>query len=91
MKVARMAALFGKQYTPHISGGLVYLYMMHFVSAIPNAGHYHEFKGFTKDLPFECITSQLTSDERVVTVPSGLSLGIELDPEYIAKHQLVRG
>ncbi len=49
MKVARMAAEFGKQCTPHISGGLGYLYMMHFVSAIPNAGPYHEFKGFTKD------------------------------------------
>jgi L-alanine-DL-glutamate epimerase-like enolase superfamily enzyme len=47
MKVALMAHAFGKQCTPHISGGLGYLYMMHFVSAIPNAGPYHEFKGFT--------------------------------------------
>ena len=89
MKVARMAAEFGKQCTPHISGDLGYLYMMHFVSAIPNAGPYHEFKGFTKDLPFECKTSSLSSDEGVVTVPSGPGLGIEIDPEYIAKHQVV--
>ncbi len=47
MKVARMAHAVGKQCVPHISGsGLGYLYMMHFVSAIPNAGEYHEFKGF---------------------------------------------
>ena len=49
MKVARMAAAMGKVHTPHISGGLGYLYMIHFVSAIPNAGPYHEFKGLSQD------------------------------------------
>jgi len=91
MKVARMAEAFGKQCTPHISGGLGYLYMMHFVSAIPNAGPYHEFKGFTDDLPFVCKTSSLSSEEGVITVPTGPGLGIEIDPDYIAKHQAVRG
>jgi L-alanine-DL-glutamate epimerase-like enolase superfamily enzyme len=90
MKVARMAAALGKECTPHISGsGLGYLYMMHFVSAIPNAGPYHEFKGFNNELPFECKTSSLSSDEGVVTVPTGAGLGIEIDPEYIAKHQVI--
>ena len=90
MKVARMAHAFGKQCTPQISGsGLGYLYMMHFVSAIPNAGPYHEFKGFNNELPFECKTSSLTSDDGVVKVPSGPGLGIEIDPEYISKHQVV--
>lgn len=92
MKVAQMANAFGKQCTPHISGsGLGYLYMMHFVSAIPNAGPYHEFKGFNKDMPFECKTSTVSSDNGVVTVPSGPGLGIDIDPEYIAKHQVVKG
>jgi len=92
MKVARMASLFGKQCTPHISGsGLGYLYMMHFVSAIDNAGPYHEFKGFNNELPFECKTSLLSSDEGVVTVPTGPGLGITIDPEYINKHQVVKG
>ena len=49
MKVARMAAAMGKVHTPHISGGLGYLYMIHFVSAIPNAGPYHEFKGLNDE------------------------------------------
>lgn len=90
MKVARMAQAFNKKCTPHISGsGLGYLYMMHFVSAIPNSGPYHEFKGFNNDLPFECKTSSLTSEDGVVTVPIGPGLGIEIDPEYIAKHQVV--
>ena len=91
MKVARMADAFGIQCTPHISGsGLGYLYMMHFVSAIPNAGPYHEFKGFNDELPFDCKTSALSSDEGVVTVPSGAGLGIEIDPGYIAKHQIMK-
>jgi L-alanine-DL-glutamate epimerase-like enolase superfamily enzyme len=91
MKVARMADAFAKQCTPHISGsGLGYLYMMHFVSAIPNAGPYHEFKGFNNEMPFECKTSALSSDDGVVTVPSGAGLGIEIDPGYIDKHQVVK-
>ena len=91
MKVASMAEAFGKQCTPHISGsGLGYLYMMHFVSAIPNAGPYHEFKGFNEEMPFTCATSSLSSDDGVITVPSGPGLGIEIDPGYIAKHQVVR-
>jgi len=92
VRVARMAAAFNKECTPHISGsGLGYLYMMHFVSAIPNAGPFHEFKGFNNKLPFECKTSSLASVEGVVTVPSGPGLGIEIDPEYISLHQAVIG
>ena len=91
MKVARMAEAFGKLCTPHISGsGLGYLYMMHFVSAVPNAGPYHEFKGFNNEMPFVCKTSSLSSDDGVVTVPTGPGLGIEIDPGYIAKHQIVK-
>jgi L-alanine-DL-glutamate epimerase-like enolase superfamily enzyme len=91
MKVARMAEAFGKLCTPHISGsGLGYLYMMHFVSAVPNAGPYHEFKGFNNEMPFVCKTSSLSSDDGVVTVPIGPGLGIEIDPGYIAKHMIVK-
>jgi L-alanine-DL-glutamate epimerase-like enolase superfamily enzyme len=87
MKVARMAEMFNIECTPHISGsGLGYLYMMHFVSAIPNAGPYHEFKGFNDELPFTCRTSSLSSNNGVVTVPSGPGLGIEIDAAYIGKH-----
>jgi L-alanine-DL-glutamate epimerase-like enolase superfamily enzyme len=91
MKVARMAEAYGKECTPHISGsGLGYLYMMHFVSAIPNAGPYHEFKGFNNELPFKCTTSSLESNEGVVTVPSGPGLGIEIDSDYVAMHEVVK-
>jgi L-alanine-DL-glutamate epimerase-like enolase superfamily enzyme len=91
MKVARMAGAFGKVCTPHISGsGLGYLYMMHFVSAITNAGPFHEFKGFNDELPFVCKTSSLSSENGVVTVPSGAGLGIDIDPGYIDRHQVVK-
>jgi L-alanine-DL-glutamate epimerase-like enolase superfamily enzyme len=90
MKVARMAQAFGKECTPHISGsGLGYLYMMHFVSAIPNAGPFHEFKGFNEELPFTCATSSLSSNDGIVKVPSGPGLGLEIDPEFIKRHQVV--
>lgn len=87
MKVARMAEAEGLVCTPHISGsGLGYLYMMHFVSAVPNAGPYHEFKGFNTEIPANCPTSPLTSEEGRVKVPTGPGLGVEIDPEYIQKH-----
>lgn len=90
MKVARMAAAKNMECTPHISGsGLGYLYMMHFVSAIPNAGPYHEFKGFNTEIPLNCNTSDLRSHEGVVKVPTGPGLGVELDSDFIRKHKLV--
>jgi L-alanine-DL-glutamate epimerase-like enolase superfamily enzyme len=92
MQVARMANAFGKQCIPHISStGLGYLYMMHFVSAIPNSGPYHEFKEFNNTLPYTCATSTLRSDaDGAVKVPTGPGLGIEIDPAYIAKHTVVK-
>ena len=90
MKVARMAAAMGKTHVPHISGGIGYLYMAHFVSAIPNAGVYHEFKGLTEALPFECKTSTLKTDGGVVTVPTGPGSGIEIDPAFVKKHTVVK-
>lgn len=90
MKVARMAEAFNMPCVPHISGsGLGYLYMMHFVSALPNAGPYHEFKGFNDEIPLECKTSGLESKDGVVRVPTGAGLGVDIDPDFIAKHRLV--
>jgi L-alanine-DL-glutamate epimerase-like enolase superfamily enzyme len=90
MRVARMADAMGKLCIPHISStGLGYLYMMHFVSAIPNAGKYHEFKVFNHDLPFTCATSTLGSDNGVVKVPTGPGSGVDIDPAFLAKHVVV--
>lgn len=92
MRVARMAEQSGKMCVPHISGsGLGYLYMMHFVSAVPNAGPYHEFKGFNTQLPMECPTSSLESIGGKVNIPTGPGLGVNIDPEFIAQHTVVKG
>lgn len=90
MKVARMAHTLRKTCVPHISGsGLGYLYMMHFVSALPNAGPYHEFKGFNDEIPLECNTTDLKINNGLIKVPTGPGLGVDIDPEFIAKHEKV--
>jgi len=90
MKVARMAKAFGKDCTPHMSGGgLGFLYMMHFVSALPNACPHHEFKGLGTDVQFECKTSPLSVVDGKIKVPTGPGSGVDIDPDYIKKHQPV--
>ncbi|MEX0981494.1 MAG: mandelate racemase/muconate lactonizing enzyme family protein [Bacteroidales bacterium] len=90
LKVARMAETMGKLCTPHISGsGLGYLYMMQFVSILPNAGPYHEFKGFNPKIPLNCDTSDLTVQNGKVSVPSGPGSGIEIDTNYMKRYKLV--
>ncbi len=92
VKVARMADAAGIRCTPHMSGrGLGYLYMMHFVSVLPNAASFHEFKGFSQQFEMECPTSSLTIDpDGTIKVPTGPGLGVIIDPDYIKKHQIVK-
>jgi L-alanine-DL-glutamate epimerase-like enolase superfamily enzyme len=91
MKVALMANAFGKTCVPHMSGGdLGYLYDIHFVSAISNAGPHHETHGLSTHVPFECPTSSLEIVDGKIKVPTGPGLGIDIDPEFIRKHQVVK-
>ncbi len=90
LRVARMAAAFGKTCTPHMSGGgLGFLYMVHFVSALPNATPHHEFKGLRTAVPFECRTSPLEVVGGRITVPTGPGFGVDVDPAYVARHRVV--
>jgi len=90
MKVARMAETMGYPCVPHISGtGLGYIYMMQFVSAIPNAGPYHEYKGLSEGIPYECKTSSLEPENGILHLPTGIGSGVEIDPGFIAKHRVV--
>ena len=93
MRVALMANAFGKQCIPHISStGLGYVYMMHFVSCIPNSGPYHEFKEFNNVLPYHCATSTLRSDATgTVTLPAGPGFGVDIDPDFMKKCEVLRG
>ncbi len=90
MRVARMAEVKGIPCTPHISGsGLGYLYRGQFISAIPNPGPYHEFKGINQEIPFECKSSTLQRENGMLTVPSEPRMGIGIDSDFIKKHKLV--
>jgi len=98
MQVARMAEVAGKTVVPHMSGGgLGYLYLLHFTSACPNAGEYHEFKLFaTRDangnkIPIESKTEPFSSKNGVIKVPQGSGLGIHIDPEYVKTHKVLYG
>ncbi len=90
MKVARMAAAFGKSIVPHMSGGgLGYLYNIQFVSAVPNAGEHHEFKGLRTHVQFECKTSPLQVADGKIKVPTGPGFRVDIDPDWVNKHKLV--
>ncbi|MCU0362743.1 MAG: mandelate racemase/muconate lactonizing enzyme family protein [Bacteroidales bacterium] len=88
MKVALMAHAFGKACTPHMSGGaLGYLYNIHFVSVLPNAGQHHEFKGLGTQVQFSCPTSPLKVNAGKIKVPTGPGNGIDIDPDFINRHK----
>jgi len=90
LQVARMAAAFGKSCTPHMSGGgLGFVYMAHFVSALPNAVPHHEFKGLRTSVPFGCRTSPLKVVDGRIKVPTGPGFGVDIDPAWVAKHRVV--
>lgn len=91
MKVARMAAAFGKRIVPHMSGGgLGFLYNIQFVSAVPNAGAHHEFKTFRTNVKYECKTLTLKLVNGKIKVPTGPGFGVDFDPEWVRKHEIVR-
>ena len=98
IQVARMAEAAGKTIVSHLSaGGLGYLYLLHYISAIPNAGEFQEFKLFaTRDangtiVPVESKTEPFTSIDGIIKVPTGSGLGVRIDPDYIKTHSVLYG
>ncbi|MHB1037052.1 MAG: enolase C-terminal domain-like protein [Pirellulales bacterium] len=82
---------FGKSCTPHMSGGgLGFLDMMHFVSALPNAMPHHEFKGLGTNVKFDCKTSPLKVVDGKLKVPTSPGLGVDIDPAFVSQHQAVK-
>lgn len=91
MKVARMAAACGQTIIPHMTGGgLGFVYNIHFASVMPNAGEHHEFKGYRTHVPYECPTSTLKMVNGRIKVPTGPGSGVEIDPDFIRKHEVVK-
>jgi L-alanine-DL-glutamate epimerase-like enolase superfamily enzyme len=91
VKVGRMAAAFGKTIVPHMSGGgLGFLYNVQLVSALPNAGEHHEFKTFRTYVPYECKTAPMKVVNGKIKAPTGPGLGVEIDPEWVKRHRIVK-
>ena len=91
MKVALMADAFGKSFIPHMSGGgLGFLYDYILVSAAPNAGAHHEFKGLDTKVRYECPTSDLKIVNGKIKVPTGPGMGVNIDPDFVKKHEVVK-
>ncbi len=89
MRVARMAAEAGLPCTLHMSGGLGYVDALHFMSCIPNALAFQEYKGLS-NIPVSCTTSSLQPKEGIVRVPSGPGFGYTIDPDFVRKAVAVR-
>jgi L-alanine-DL-glutamate epimerase-like enolase superfamily enzyme len=88
LKVARMGHAMGKKCIPHLSGGIGFIYMLHLISAMPNAGDHIEFKGYT-NIPLKCESSPLRVEDGKIKVPTGPGIGVDIDPDYIKKHAVV--
>lgn len=84
MRVARMAAEAGIPCTLHMGGGLGYLDALHFMSVIPNAHPFQEYKGQSR-IPVTSDTSTLEPKDGVVRVPSGPGMGYTVDPDFVRK------
>lgn len=90
IRVARMAAVLGRNCTPHISGtGLGFLYMLHFAGCVPNIGPYQEFKGSDSGVPAHAPTSSLRAEGGRVTIPTGPGLGVDVDPQWTARSKVL--
>ncbi|MFN0087041.1 MAG: mandelate racemase/muconate lactonizing enzyme family protein [Blastocatellia bacterium] len=91
VKVGRMAAAFGKTIVPHMSGGgLGFFYNVQLVSALANAGAHHEFKSFRTHVRFESRTAPLKVVNGRIKAPTGPGFGVDLDPDWVRKHELVK-
>jgi L-alanine-DL-glutamate epimerase-like enolase superfamily enzyme len=88
-QVARMAAEAGMTVVPHMSGGgLGYLDVVHFASFTPNIGSFMEFKG-NAQIPVSSPTSSLKCENGIVRCPVGPGFGIEIDPDFVRRAQVV--
>ena len=90
LRIARMAAANGLPVTPHAANlGLVTLFTMHLLPALPNAGKYLELSieeadyypwqyGLFRSDPYLVVDGK-------VTVSAEPGWGIEIEPEWLAR------
>jgi L-alanine-DL-glutamate epimerase-like enolase superfamily enzyme len=90
IRVARMAHAAGLGCAPHISGtGVGMLYMLHFVSCIPNAAGFQEYKSHDPDLPVQAPPRTLVAEDGKLLCPDAPGLGLTPDPAWLAAAQVL--
>lgn len=91
LKVARMAEAAGMPTLPHMSdSGLGILYVLHFAGVVPNTTDFQEYKG-EEGVPYEVIGtgSPLVPVDGRMDVPTAPGLGIVIDPEWLARAEIL--
>ncbi len=76
IRVARMAESANMPTTVHISGGLGFVYMLHFASCVKDIGRYQEYKLGT-EVYGNWFDPPITVKDGRMSVPSGPGLGIK--------------
>jgi len=76
IRVARMAEAAKMPTTVHISGGLGFVYMLHFASCVKDIGRYQEYKLGTQ-VYGNWFDPPITVKDGKMSVPSGPGLGIK--------------
>ncbi|MBC8871016.1 MAG: mandelate racemase/muconate lactonizing enzyme family protein [Planctomycetes bacterium] len=81
-RVANMAQVAGMPTTVHISGGLGFVYMLHFASRTPDIGAYQEYKRGVERYS-QWFDPPLESKDGMLSVPTGPGVGIANIPELL--------
>jgi len=90
IRVARMAHAAGLGCAPHISGtGVGMLYMLHFVSCIPNTAGFQEYKSYDPQLPVETPPQTLQAKNGQLLCPQAIGLGLTPDPAWLAAAEVL--
>ena len=74
-RVAQMAAVAGMPTTVHISGGMGFIYMIHFASTTPDIGRYQEYKRGIEKYK-DLFDPPLEISDGALSVPTGPGVGI---------------
>lgn len=90
-RVARMAQKAGMTIVPHnTQTGAAAVNILQFASAIPNIGPYMEYPFRGKVENESWFSPHFVIRNGMIDVPTGPGLGIEIDPDFIKKAEIVR-
>jgi D-galactarolactone cycloisomerase len=96
-KIATLCQIHNVRYSPHVWGGAVGLAAaVHLLAALPDWPHTDhvpyprllEYDVGENPLRDELLTEPLRPKDGMIPVPAGPGLGIELDPDAVARHRL---